>query len=124
MVEDNDYSIIDSHGNKIWMSGGQIHRVGRPAVFSARGTKSWYVNDIKHRIDGPAVEYNDGGEEWWVNGKLHRLDGPALFTMHYVNEWYIYGNKVTSEVNEWMKEQHVTWPFDEPTQMLFFMKFG
>jgi len=104
---------------------GLLHREDGPAYESASGNKLWYVNGKLHRLDGPAVEYCYGDKEWRVNGRLHRTDGPAVVYNHGIKFWFwVNGYQITDEVNDWMKEQNVTWPFDDQTQMLFMMKFG
>jgi len=74
-----------------------------------------------------SLPYEDScGNIYWVdyNFFLHRLDGPALINSIGNNLWYVNNKDITNEVEEWMKEQNTTYPFDEPTQMLFLMKFG
>jgi len=107
-----------------WYVNGKLHRVDGPAIEYVDGNKLWYINGNRHRIDGPAVDRPDGSKAWYVNGKLHRLDGPAHIRYDGYTEWWINDYQITNGVVEWMKEQQVTWPFDEPTQMLFLMKFG
>jgi len=77
-----------------------------------------------HRIDGPALVYNHGSKYWFVNGLHHRLDGPAYIRFDGYTEWWVNDYEITNDVNEWINENNFTIPFDEPTQMLFMMKFG
>jgi len=64
------------------------------------GSKEWWINRYRHRIDGPAVDYADGSKEWWINGK-----------------------HITDEVNDWMKENNISYPFNEETLFQFKMRF-
>jgi len=67
---------------------------------------------------------HDGTEKWWDEyGRIHRLDGPAINYCGEHADWYINGNRLWF-VDEWVEENNLTIPFDEPTQMLFLMKFG
>jgi len=89
------------------------------------GDTEWYVDGRYHREDGPAYEGANGVKVWWVHGQQHRLDGPAIDCQYGNGYWFI--NNISlpiRDVNTWMEEQNITWPFDEPTQMLFLMKFG
>ena len=63
------------------------------------------MNSLRHRNNGPAVIWSFGDQEWWVNGKLHRLDGPAIIWSNGDQEWWVNGNKITDEVNSWMKKR-------------------
>jgi len=89
------------------------------------GTKRWRDNYGRlHRLDGPAVIGNHGSKYWYVNGLRHRIDGPAIIKYDGKTEWWVNGNQISNEVEVWLEEQNVIWPLDEPTQMLFLMKFG
>jgi len=76
-----------------------------------------------HCDSGPAILWDRGCKWWCKDAHLHRVDGPAVESIEFGNEWWINGNNITEHVNIWMEEQNVTWPFDEPTQMMFLMKF-
>jgi len=115
---------INNNGSKAWWVNGKLHRSDGPAIEYAHGTLEWYAHGHLHRLDGPAYIGNDGSKAWWANGKLHRIDGPAYIGDSGLKAWYFNGICITNEAIEWMKEQKVTYPFDEPTQMLFMMKFG
>ena len=65
---------LDSNGDKMWRSNGQLHREDGPAFDGVDGTKAWYLKDRLHREDGPAIERPDGTKEWWENGKLRFRD--------------------------------------------------
>lgn len=56
------------------------------------------------------------------DGRYHRIDGPA-YVMDGITGWVIHGDDITHEVNEWMNENNITWPFDEETSVLFKLKF-
>ena len=89
-----------------------------------------------HRLDGPAVIYTpdlpyqlgtmigNGYEEWWVEDKRHRLDGPAYIDTGGLIKWYINHRDITTEVNEWLKRNNYTYPFDNKTKLLFKLTFG
>ena len=66
----------------------------------------------------------DGTQEWWVDGQLHRLDGPARIWTDGTQEWYVRDQEITSQVEAWMKEHAITWPWDEETQMQFILTWG
>jgi len=117
--------IVDEYGNTKWFNKeGKLHRNDGPALHYKDGSSYWYVNGKCHRTDGPAIEWYNGDKEWHVNNKLHRIDGPAIEYKNGRIFWYINGYDVTIEVNQWINEQNITYPFDEPTQMLFLMNFG
>jgi len=88
------------------------------------GERNWLKNGLLHREDGPALEWYDGDQCWYKDGVLHRVDGPAIVTLAKGVGWFVNNQNITDSVEEWMEEQNITWPFDEPTQMLFLMKFG
>jgi len=91
------------------------------------GDVEWRVNGKLHRVDGPAQIFaNRNYKAWWLNGERHRTDGPAIVTTimsHLIELWFLNDNELYN-VNEWVKENNFTIPFDEPTQMMFLMKFG
>ena len=80
---------LDSNGDKMWRSNGQLHREDGPAVEYADGTKEWYKNGRLHREDGPAVEYPSGTKVWYLEGQLHREDGPAFDGVDGTKAWYL-----------------------------------
>ncbi len=67
----------------------------------------WLVEGKRHRLDGPAVVRVDGTQEWWVEGKLHRLDSPAVSYADGSRAWYVNDRDITSEVEQWMREQQI-----------------
>ena len=101
----------------------ELHRLDGPAVEWANGTKEWWINGQRHRIDGPAIEYADGTKSWWIDGKLHRIDGPAIEYANGRKSWWINDKEVTNEVNNWLSENNVTYPFDEDGLVLFKMRW-
>ena len=48
-----------------------------------------------------------------AEGQLHRIDGPAIEWASGSKSWYINGQHVTEEVNNWLNENNITYPFDE-----------
>ena len=90
----------------------------------ANGTQVWRVNDQLHRLDGPARIYADGQQEWWVNHQLHRLDGPAVIYADGRQEWRVCGKDITPQVEAWMKDHAITWPWNDETQMQFILTWG
>ena len=103
---------------------GQLHRLDGPAYVSRNGTKEWYQNDLLHRVDGPAIEHKNGHRAWYQNGLPHRLDGPAAIYSDGGHDWFIYGEEVTVEVNQWLKEQNIKLPMSESEQSFFILKFA
>jgi hypothetical protein len=95
-----------------------------PAIIRADGSQKWYENDQLHRLDGPAVVWTNGSQKWYVNGKLHRLDGPAYIGADGRQEWWSCGQEITSQVESWMKQQAVVWPWDDQTQTQFVLTWG
>lgn len=92
---------MNKRNGKIWrLPNGQIHRINGPAVETPFGTKQWFVNGNRHRIDGPAIEWNDGIKEWWINN-----------------------DTITHEVNEWLIENNITYPFNEDELIQFKLRF-
>ena len=47
---------VSSYGTRRYRNaGGQLHRVGGPAVVWESGEQEWYQNNLRHREDGPAM---------------------------------------------------------------------
>lgn len=95
------------------LDGRVLERVDR--------AKAWHVNIKPHESCGPTIEYV-GRKEWWTNGKWHRLDGPAIVEADGSREWWVNGHNVT-EVEQWIKENDFSYPFDKQTQVLFKLRF-
>lgn len=58
-------------------------------------------------------------------GLRHRADGPSSIT-NYDEDckvWYIHGHDISDEVNEWMKKNDITYPWNEEIQMEFALRF-
>jgi hypothetical protein len=87
------------------------------------GSKGWYLDGKLYRLDGPAYIGYDGIQAWYINDYLHRLDGPAWIDANGNQEWWINDKEITSDVERWMKQNNVTWPWDEQTQMQFVLTF-
>jgi len=115
---------VDAAGTQRWWVRGLLHRPDGPARIWTDGMQEWWVNGLLHRLDGPAVIYADGAQEWCVNGQLHRLDGPAVIYANGTQSWWVRDQEITDEVEAWMKTQGVTWPWDDPTQMMFELTWG
>ena len=81
-------------GTKMWIKGGDCHRLDGPAIEWSDGTKEWCVAGGWHRLDGPALEFSDGEKSWWKNGRRHRLDGPAVICSDGSEVWYRDGVKI------------------------------
>ena len=61
--------ILDD-GTKIWRNrGGQIHRIGGPAIEFSDGSREWYVDGLAHREDGPAIDWKSGEKRWFIKGE-------------------------------------------------------
>lgn len=116
---------IDEFNDTRWFNDdGELHRLDGPAFVGSDGSKSWWLHGKCHRLNNPALIFTSGSKSYYQNGVLHRLDGPAMELSNGDAEWYSGGICITYEVTEWMEEQNIIYPFDEPTQMLFMMKFG
>ena len=76
-----------------------------------------------HRVDGPAIEYANGTKSWFIDGERHRIDGPAIEWEGGSKEWYINHNDVTKEINNWLSENNVTYPFDEDGLVQFKLRW-
>ena len=98
MMEEPVYK-VDEWGNKFWLLNDRLNKIDGPAAIWANGSRLWYVNGLRHRTDGPAVIWADETQEWWVNHK-----------------------DITKEVEKWMKDQAVSWPWpDEETRVEFLL---
>ena len=49
-------------------AGGQLHRLGGPALIMSDGTQMWFRNGFAHCIDGPAVICANGNVIWYLSG--------------------------------------------------------
>jgi hypothetical protein len=115
-------SVSRSSGNEFWRNeAGEYHRLDGPAIISA-DAHFWYIEGKLHRLDGPAIKSNRL-EEWYVNGKRHRFSGPAIIQSDGRRDWWVHDINITNEVNKWMKENNITWPFDENALMQFKLRF-
>jgi hypothetical protein len=110
--------IIWPDGTQQWTLNGLWHRTNGPAIIQ-RGYQAWYMHGRRHRTDGPAMIFSDGNQSWWWHGKLHRTDGPAVINPEGVNEWWINGVNKTIDIESWMKQKRITWPWDAETQIEF-----
>ena len=76
-----------------------------------------------HRIDGPAYEHSNGTKAWYIDGKSHRIDGPAIEYVGGRKEWWIDGEDVTDEVDNWLNENNISYPFDEDELVQFKLRW-
>jgi hypothetical protein len=102
---------------------GQWHRVAGPAVICPDGRQWWYLHNVRHRVDGPAMIDPDGTQAWWQHGRRHRAAGPALTYPNGDRYWMVQGNDITEAVEDWMRDNDVTWPFTESQQMEFALRW-
>jgi len=115
---------VDRDGTQRWRVNDHHHRLDGPAYIGASGTQMWLVNGLYHRLDGPARIWTDGTQAWYVRGERHRLDGPARIRAAGGQEWWVCGKDITQQVEAWMKDHAITWPWDEETQMQFVLTWG
>ena len=88
------------------------------------GTREWTEDGYLHRLNGPSIIHADGMEIWCMHNKLHRTDGPACTWPNGKREWWINDVDITDKVERWLKDQNITWPFDEHALMLFKLRWG
>jgi hypothetical protein len=117
-------AVIRADGHQEWWQNDQLHRLDGPAVIGTDGYQAWYQNHQLHRLDGPAVIAADGIRRWYQNHQLHRLDGPAVIWPDGSQEWHINGIDLTNEINKWMQDNHITWPWDSATQLQFVLTWS
>jgi hypothetical protein len=115
---------IRADGTQEWRVDGLLHRLDGPARIWPDGHQEWWANGLLHRIAGPARIWPDGLQEWWVNGQLHRLTGPARIYADGRREWWVNGERITEQVEKWMEQQGVVWPWDLATQTQFVLIWG
>ena len=108
----------------MWCVDGRLHRTDGPAVIHPNGDQEWWVNGQRHRTAGPAYIGADGTQEWLVNGRRHRLTGPAYIGADGEQEWWVDGERITEQVEKWMEQQGVVWPWDDQTQTQFVLTWG
>ena len=94
-------------------------------VIRENGDKEWWLGTKRHRDgDLPAIEYQNGTKHWYVNNMLHRDNGlPAIEYANGTKSWYLSGNKVTEEVNEWLEENKISYPFNEEELVMFKLRW-
>ena len=99
------------------------HITDGPVTIYLNGREEWWVNGKLHRVDGPAfIGY--GHKSWWINGKRHRDNGPAVIFTNGSISWFINDKHITKKVNDWMKSQNISYPWDEETQVQFMLIFN
>lgn len=97
----------------------------------------WYINGQLHRENAPAYfrYYKSGklaAEEWFINGSLYRTTGPSSILFNedgsYAKiRWAILPGSsdwITEEVEQWLDENNLKWPFDKETEVLFKLRFA
>jgi hypothetical protein len=130
MAIDQDYTQeggvwAGAYGAWIWRDAhdnNQLHRVDGPAVIRPDGRQYWLLHGQYHRVGGPAVIYSDGGQYWYQHGVLHRVDGPAVIREGH-HEWCVQGREITAEVEAWLRDNTITWPFTAEQQMEFCLRW-
>jgi len=70
------------------------------------------------------IKHNDGTLTWWCNGTLHNLNGPAIIYTDGTQTWMMYGNNVTAEVEAWLEEKGITYPFSPEDRMFFKLRWA
>lgn len=85
-----------------------------------------YVNHKPYEVDTATKVYGSYPKliQWFNDHEgYHRIDGPARVFDGLTDEWHIHGYNITGEVNAWMKENDITWPFNEESLVLFKLRF-
>ena len=79
-----------------WLFGGELHRMGGPAIYNNTGDELWFKHDKSHRLNGPATihAFREPTKRWEVDGKLERMDGPASILYYndgkvMVETWHV-----------------------------------
>jgi hypothetical protein len=89
------------------------------------GSVKWSLGNVTHREDGPARSWPSGYEQWYLHGKKHRDDGPSVvFPKRSGHHYHIQGKNITKQVNVWLKEHNISWPFTPVEKVLFKLTFG
>ncbi len=115
---------VSRDGTHEWrLPSGRLHRVDAPARIYTDGTQEWILHGERHRADGPSIINPNGIKMWHLHGKRHRTDGPAWIDVDGRQEWYMHGERITDQVNTWMRQTGVTWPWDAHTQAQFLLTF-
>ena len=58
-----------------------------------------------------------------ADGQLHRIDGPVVEWEDGRKEWRINGQHVTEEINNWLHENNIQYPFDEDNIVQFKLRW-
>jgi hypothetical protein len=103
---------------------GFLHRQTGPAIIYPDGGQEWWLNGKLHRQDGPAIIGWNGDQFWYLHDKLHCLTGPAVTRENGKQYWYLNHRNITQEVNTWMTENNITYPWDAQTQVEFVLRWG
>lgn len=108
----------------------------RRSNYDHNGNKSydswWNENKLHREVDPALTVYREGKifrEEWFYDDKRHNINGPALIQYDLdgvIQEtfWYIENVKYDSkEINKWLIDNNITWPFNKDIQVLFKLRF-
>ena len=87
------------------------------------GTREWTQDGLLHKEDGPAIIHADGMRIWCRRNRLHREDGPACTWPDGRREWWINDVNISEEVELWLMDQNITWPFDRDALLLFQLRW-
>lgn len=120
---------VSESGVHFWTLGGVLHRPDAPAVIRPDGTQEWWTMGSRNRTDAPAVITPGHSQEWWVMGQRHRTSGPAVIwerrliwdrsQIERSQWWYLHNNNITEQVEQWMQQRELSWPWDACTQTEF-----
>jgi hypothetical protein len=119
LISSNYQGIQTWHNTK-----GLLHRQTGPAIIYPGGGQEWWLYGKLHRQDGPAIIGWNGDQFWYLHDKLHRLTGPAVIWLDGTQTWHIHGRNITQEVEAWMTENNITYPWDAHTQVEFVLRWG
>jgi hypothetical protein len=126
--DDGGPAVINSDGSTEWWINGERHRTDGPALINSKGSH-WYFNGERHRVGGPALisraaSYSQCSEMWFMNGNFHREDGPAIIWLDGSKEWWLNNRPITEEVETWLEEVQITFPFSDEEKILFKLRFA
>lgn len=121
----------DNEGTYVTFKEGWIHSIDdRPAKINRSRDRNhnqelwWYDMGSIQRLDGPCVV--------WTNTQSHvnSIEDYINFKIDYniieTSLWCINGTYIKTEQKEietWLKENDIQWPFNEDQQILFRLRF-
>lgn len=125
-----------------FLKDNELHREDGPAVVGDTSGEIWAINGNLHREDGPAIVGSADFERWkHFNLAQIGLDPVAIAEMAgepiedvIIPEteplfleggegWFINGENITHQVNQWMKENDISYPFSDKHLVLFKLTF-